>query len=110
MKIAWIFLVQHIPLNGYTSVWDVCIILFCFSHDHAAIEQGFKVNKDYLVKNLSDDSLIALRIVNDHMSSKQQNTADIPINREMVKSVKSSSMRYADVLESAKKLKYRLLV
>ena len=78
--------------------------MFCLSHDQAAIEHGFKVNKDCLVKNLSEDSLIALRIVNDHMSSKQQNTADIPITREMVKSVKSS-MRYADALESAKKVK-----
>ena len=92
------------PLNGYTSLWCVCINLFCLSHDQAAIERGFKVNKDCLVENLSEDSLIALRIVNDHMSSKQQNTADIPITREMVKSVKSS-MRYADALESAKKVK-----
>ena len=66
-----IFLAQHTPLNGYTSLWDVCIILFCLSHGQAAIEHGFKVNKDYLVENLSEDSLIALRTVNDHMLSKQ---------------------------------------
>ena len=93
MKIAWVFFLLSIPLNGYTSLWDVCIILFCLSHGQAVIERGFKVNKDYLVENLSEDSLIALRTVNDHMSSKQQNAADIPIAREMLKFVKSSRMQ-----------------
>jgi hypothetical protein len=100
-----IFLAQHIPVNGYTSLWDVCIILFCLSHGQPAIERGFKVNKDYLVENLGEDSLIVLRIVHDHMLSKQQNAADIPITREMMKSVKSSRMRYDVALESAKKVK-----
>ena len=40
-------------------------------HGQAQVERGFSVNSQLLVENLNNDSLIAQRIISDHMMQKQ---------------------------------------
>ena len=46
------------------------LLIFCSSHGQSAIERGFSANKEYIVENKAECSLVSLRIVHDHLKSK----------------------------------------
>ena len=50
-------------------MWCVFKLLLCLSHGQASVERGFSVNSNLLVENMHEDSLIAQRIVQDHVKS-----------------------------------------
>ena len=50
-------------------MWCVFKLLLCLSHGQASVERGFSVHSDLLVENMHEDSLIAQRIVQDHVKS-----------------------------------------
>ena len=87
----------------YTSLWLICQLVFIISHGQAAIERGFKINKELSVQNQSTDSLIALRIVNDHHESNGVTAANIPITRERVKHARAARLRYSESNETKNK-------
>ena len=84
----------------FKSLWKVFILIFCLFHGQSAIERGFKLNADVSTQNQSKESLIALRIIKDHMQSKNVTATTIPITRDMLKSVKAARMRYTEYQES----------
>ena len=88
----------------YTSLWLICQLVFIISHGQAAIERGFQINKELSVQNQSTDSLIALRIVNDHLQSNGFTAANIPITREMVKHARAARLRYSESNEAKNKV------
>ena len=61
----------------------------------SSIERGFSINKQLLVENLKEKSLIALRLIEDHLSSFEESPESIKINREMLQHVKRASSRYS---------------
>ena len=71
-------------------------------HGQAAIERGFKMNNDCSVINQSKESLIALRIVKDHVNAKNVTAANIPITRNMISNVKAVRARYFEEIEQKK--------
>ena len=83
--------------------WLSCQSVFIISHGQAAIERGFKINKELSVQNQSTDSLIALRMVNDHLQSNGVTAANIPITREMVKHARAPRLRYSKSNETKNK-------
>ena len=88
------FYAEYISGKGYESLWKVCILLFCLSHGQSSIERGFKTNKEFEVENLSESLLISLRVISDHMRSKNVNAANISLTRELLVSVRSARSRY----------------
>lgn len=52
----------------YTSLWKLMKDLFTLSHGQAAVERGYSVNKDMLVTNLKERTLIALRLIQDSLT------------------------------------------
>ena len=55
---------------------------------------GFNINKNLLVENVQESSLIAQRLVMDHMSANCFEPHTFPIDRNLIRSVKSSHQRY----------------
>ena len=72
------FFSQSLLEKCYESVWNVFVLIFYLFHGKAAIECGFKTNNDCSVFNQSKESLIALRIVKDHLNAKNITAANIP--------------------------------
>ena len=68
-------------------------------HGNAAVERSFSINKECLVENLLDDSLVAQRVVHDAVSSAGGVTA-VPIPKALIHAVRNAS---AKRLEAAKK-------
>jgi hypothetical protein len=91
--------------RAYEDVWSVFKLVFVLSHGQSSIERGFSINKQLLVENLKEKSLIALRLIEDHMSSFEETPESIKINREMVQNVKRASSRYREDLQSQREQK-----
>ena len=68
------------------------------------IERGFNINKEYLVDNLQEESLIALRTENDYMIANSLSPTTIPISKKMLTSVGLSRQGYAQALKEKKKI------
>ena len=87
----------------YESLWKVFVLIFYLFHRQAAIEHSFKMNNDCSVINQSKESLIALRIVKDHLNAKNVTAANILITRNMISNVKAAKARYFEEIEQKKK-------
>ena len=66
----------------YSELWQVIKLSLIFSHGNATVESGFSVNKDLLVENLHEQSLIAQRRVEDAIRSFG-GIKNIPICQQM---------------------------
>ena len=97
------FFSQFLLEKCYESLWKVFILIFCLFQGQDAIELDFKTNNDCSVINQGKESLIALRIVKDHLNAKNVTAANIPIARNMISNVKTASARYFEEIEQKKK-------
>ena len=75
------------------------------SHGQSLIERGFNINKEHLDDNLQEESLIALRTVNDSMIANGLSPTTIQILKKMLTPVGLSRQRYAQASEEKKKIK-----
>lgn len=82
--------------NGLITFVQQMLTIF---HGNAAVERSFSINKECLVENLLEDSLIAQRVVYDAVSAVG-GVSNIQITKPMIHSVRNAS---AKRLEAAKK-------
>ena len=68
------------------------------SHGQASV-RGFSVNSNLLVENMHEDSLVAQRIVHDHMKSLKLEADEVKVTKSCLDSVNSARRRYFDVLK-----------
>ena len=88
----------------YESLWKVCKIFLTLSHGQAAVERSFSVNKQLLVDNLRETSLVGQKIVYDFLTYGQ--TAELhefQIPNGLLLSCRSAHSRYVASLEEKKK-------
>ena len=99
-------------LSGYmkgvaklANLWKVCKIIFTLSHGQADIERGFSVNKELLIENMKQKSLVSQRIACDQLSDYTNQLHEYKIEKKLFLSCKSARMRYENHLreESDKK-------
>ena len=90
--------------KSFKDLWFAINIVLIFSHVQASVEDGFSINSSIMVENLHEKSLVAQRLVDDSANSlgdiKKIDT--IPINKEMLKSVKHSNTNYKIALDKRK--------
>ena len=60
--------------------------LFSLSHRQAAVERGFSVNKELLVGNFQQLSLVSQRIVNDYVTDFGKSIIKVPLTNALLKS------------------------
>lgn len=79
--------------------------ILCLSHGQASVERGFNINKELLVENQKEASLIAQRVVYDAIRSSDVPLKDIEIPKSLILSARNSHQRYKEALNKAKELK-----
>ena len=62
------FLGTYINRKKFDKLWNICKLTLTLSHGQAVVERGFSVNKEILVENLQQKSLINQRMVYDYSS------------------------------------------
>ena len=97
------FFSQFLLEKCYESLWKVFVLIFWLFHGQAAIERGFKTNKDCSVINQGKEPLVALRIVKDHLNARNVTAANITITRNVISNVKAVRVRYFEEIEQKKK-------
>ena len=70
------FLVEEIDSSYNEAMMKFLRIVFCLSHGQADVERGFSANKELLVENLNEESLIAQRLVKDHIRRRCEGTVE----------------------------------
>ncbi|XP_077511308.1 uncharacterized protein LOC144121784 [Amblyomma americanum] len=73
-------------------------LILCMSHGNAAVERGFSVNKECLVENLKEESLIAQRVVYDAVSAVG-GVAKIDVTNTMMQMVRGANARWKEELQ-----------
>ena len=77
-------------LSHYSALVEIFKFIRILSHGQAAIERGFSVNKNVLVENLVEETLIGQRIVLDHIRMNNYNPNTVPLTRELLVSARNS--------------------
>ena len=96
------FYAQFVSGKGFECLWNVFKLVFCLSHSQSPIERGFKANKQFVVENQSEISLMALRTVQDHLSAKEVTSSTMNVTTDLCKSVKLARAQYYAHLEKKK--------
>ena len=71
------------------------------SHDQAAVERGFDVNKEAIVVNQLEESLVAQRFVYDGVRNRDIATMDI--SKSMIQMARNANRRYREWMDEKKK-------
>ena len=79
--------------SSFKNLAEVLKIIITLSHGQASVERGFSVNKSLLVENLAPKSLIAQRIVYDHMKVSNVSAEDVEFRPTLCCSAKHARQR-----------------
>ena len=71
----------------------------CLSYGQDSVERGFSVSSNLLFENMHEDSLIAIRIVHDHMKSLELEAYEVKVTKSCLDNVNSARRRYFDALK-----------
>lgn len=100
------FLIEAFDAVKNAPIMKFLQIILCLSHEQADIERGFSANKDLLIENLKEESLVAQRVVKDHIRQKCDGDGrKFKVTKDVVLSVKNARRRYRQSLEDANKRK-----
>ena len=80
-------------INSYKHAWMVMIFVFPLSHGQSQVLRGFNINDDVMVENMHNDSLIAQRIVFDHMKCNNFQPHNYEIGQKLCTSVLSAYLK-----------------
>ena len=94
-----LFFGKYINTSEYEQIWCVFKLLLCLSHGQASVERGFSVNSNLLVENMHEDSLIAQRIVHDHVKSLKLEAYEVKVTKTCLDNANSARRRYFDALK-----------
>ena len=90
--------------ESYKSLFSVVKLILILSHGQATVERGFSVNKEVEVENLKEHTLVAQRIVCDHVSSVG-GVLKVELSKPLLLSVKMSRQRYEKYLDQEREKK-----
>ena len=86
------------------SLLSVVKIILILSHEQATVERGFSVNKEVEVENLKEHTLVAKRIVCDHVNSVG-GVLKVELSKPLLLSVKMSRQQYEKYLDQERQKK-----
>lgn len=86
--------------KSYTILWDVVKQLLLLSHGQASVERGFSINKELLLENLKEKSVVAQRVIHDHISF-EGGIRNVVFSKSLL-SVRSARQKYMLYLDDQK--------
>ena len=90
--------------ESYKDLFSVVKLILILSHGQATVERGFSINKEVEVENLKEHTLVAQRIVCDHVNSVG-GVLKVELSKSLLLSVKMSRQRYEKYLDQEKQKK-----
>lgn len=90
--------------ESYKSLFSVVKLILILSHGQVTVERGFSVNKEVEVENLKEHTLVAQRIVCDHVNSVG-GVLKVELSKPLLLSVKMSRQQYEKYLDQERQKK-----
>ena len=87
--------------DQFRALWCIIKKILLLSHGQAQVERGFSINKEVSSTNMSQRTLMARRIIKDHVMSIG-GIDNFVITKELIQSCKLSRQQYMRSLESEK--------
>ena len=85
--------------KNFDQLWKVTIFVCVLSHGQASIARGFNINKEVLVENLREESMVSQRLFYDQVKAIGEKMHNIKIPRELVMSCKLARGKYQQHLD-----------
>ncbi|CAH3043936.1 unnamed protein product, partial [Porites lobata] len=95
------FLASHLKSSKYQKLWNLVKCLLVLSHGQAGVERGFSVNKEAMQYHFKERSVVALRIIYDHIQSAG-GILNVEIDQPLRNAVKSVSSQCRNELKRQK--------
>ena len=73
---------------SYKDCWEIFKFVFTLLHGQAYVERGFSINKELLVENLQEESIVCQRMVYDHVNCSGKSITEVPMTNAVLKSCK----------------------
>ncbi|KAG1654624.1 Transcription termination factor 2 [Nymphon striatum] len=89
---------EYMSGPNYIQLLSVVKLILVMSHGQASVERGFSINKEIEVENMKEHTLVARRMVCDHVNTVKGVTS-VDINKSLLLSVKHSRKKYEQYLE-----------
>ena len=96
-----VLLGQCMKHGSYSKLNEVVRLLLVISHGQAGVERGFSVNKEVEVENLKGESLVAQRIICDHVNYVG-GVLNVDMSTELLNSAHGARNKYETYLEDQK--------
>ena len=93
------FFFNLIGVQKYYKFAFIIKVILTISHGQAAIERRFSLNKTILDVNMKKESIVARKIIRDHMLNNSIQPHTIDINNTMIVSFKAARQKYQLYLE-----------
>ena len=88
-------------LKTHIGLREVVKIVLILSHGNARVEAGVSINEDMLSENMSEEGLVAHRIVCDGVVNSG-GLANVKVDKEMMKYVDKAHSQYLHHLKTSK--------
>ena len=92
------FFSQHINHTEFSNLWTVMRGLLILSHGQAQVERGFSVNKEVMCVNMLERTVVAKRLICDHIESSG-GLQNVPLTANMRMAAASARSKYRAYLE-----------
>ena len=101
------FYFKTVGIGKYQELSFVLKLLLTISHGQASVKHGFSHNNVVLKTKMSPETVIAKRMIKDHMLSHDLKPYTIKISKPLVLAFKSARQKYEVHLEEERKSKQR---
>lgn len=99
----WISILKLHGIENYPNLLFLIKIVMMLSHGNAALERGFSINKECLVENQSERSLVAQRLIFDAISATNSPLEEFNVSKKLLQYVRNSHSWYKESLAEEKK-------
>ncbi|KAL7388776.1 hypothetical protein ABVT39_020436 [Epinephelus coioides] len=89
--------------KAFSKGWHVVKMLLVLSHGQANVERGFSINKELIVENQKEASLVAQRLIIGHIRSVGGVT-NVQLTKELLISVSGARQGYHSYLDEQKRV------
>lgn len=99
----WVKLIDFHSADKYYNLLNLIKIVMIISHGNSELERGFSVNKECIVENQTEKSLIAQRLIYDSIKSTDKPLIEFEITKNLISNVRMSSTLYKENLAEERK-------
>ena len=92
------FYFHVIQIQQYESLSFVLRLILTLSYGQGAIESCFSINNNVLTQNMNRETVIARKVMKDHILSNKLDTATIDVDKSLLKVAGSASTKWRQAL------------